>query len=190
MSFFRSLSIRKKILLIPLVGLFGFGLYLFISISASMEAVENLEYAQKVEFPVLQVSERSIFRLEKIKETLSYAASSGDADVLNSSKALAQEMTQALDKAAVLSSNDRSQLNEIKQAFNTYFSDAFNLSEAMVSGSIDFSTLGGRSQNMASKLANTENLLSAVKDKKNEDFSNAFNPVSYTHLTLPTTPYV
>ena len=65
-----------KILLIPILGTLGFALYLAFSFLYIQDAVTVLTSARKVEFPLLEISNENVHRLEKIKELVGYAVSS------------------------------------------------------------------------------------------------------------------
>ena len=82
MNLFKSLSIQYKILLIPVVGSVGFAIYLVVSLLTMSHIVEQLEQAYKVEYRLLQTSEYSLTRLDKIKEIVIMTADRGDELVL------------------------------------------------------------------------------------------------------------
>ena len=54
MDFFKTLSVRYKILLIPIVGALGFCIYLAITLIAMSNIVKQLDGAYRVEYQLLQ----------------------------------------------------------------------------------------------------------------------------------------
>ena len=92
MNFFRNLSVKFKILLIPTLGSIGFVFYLIFNTVTMNSAVELLDNAQKVRFPLLQTAEKSLVILEKIKETLASAATMGEPELLQDADNMANQM--------------------------------------------------------------------------------------------------
>tara|TARA_B110001452_G_C14828250_1_gene289186 strand:+ start:93 stop:344 length:252 start_codon:yes stop_codon:yes gene_type:complete len=82
----KSLSVQFKILLIPIVGVIGFLSYLAVTFSNMNTTEELLGTAKDVEFPLLQAADRSLVTLDKIKETLGSAVTTGEADLLSAAQ--------------------------------------------------------------------------------------------------------
>lgn len=97
----KSLSVQLKILLIPIVGVIGFLTYLAVTFSTMNTAEALLGHAKKVEFPLLQVADKSLVTLDKIKETLSNAVTTGEPELLISANALSKEFRQKVKNAKI-----------------------------------------------------------------------------------------
>jgi methyl-accepting chemotaxis protein len=144
-EFFKSISVQYKILLIPLVGAVGFCIYLAISMLSMSSIVDQLDKAYRVEYQLLQTSEYSLVRLDKIKETLGNAATSGETELLDVANNYANEIRDKLKSTMKIDKDSVASLKRINDAFDNYYQIAFELSKEMVEGTADFSTLGQRS---------------------------------------------
>ena len=178
MSSLKALSIRFKILLIPIVGSVGFAIYLFTSLTAMSDIVKKLDDAYVVEYQFLQTSEYGLLHLDKIKETLGNAATMGEEDLLSSADTYADNFRNKIQSSYNIDSAYTSFLQGLLSDFNSYYRDASKLSREMVDGSIDFSTLGSRSSNMSSKLDAIQKKLNDFQSEKNKTFNDAFESVN------------
>lgn len=113
MEFVRRLSVQTKILVIPFFGAIGFLVYLLTSVFAMNDNLTLLNNAKEVQFPLLQISERSLISLDKIKTSLSDAVSMGEEDELQLATELYNELKEELDKAASIDNQNRAELNQI-----------------------------------------------------------------------------
>lgn len=178
MDFFKTLSVRYKILLIPIVGAIGFCIYLAITLIAMSNIVSQLDRAYRVEYQLLQTSEYSLVRLDKLKETLGNAATMGEADLLDSANTYAKETRDKLEKNIQSDKDNASYLRTLLNDFNEYYELAFSLSKEMVDGTADFSTLGQRSQEMSDKLTTLQTKLNNFRSERYASFTNAFESVN------------
>jgi methyl-accepting chemotaxis protein len=174
MQFLKSLSIRYKILLIPMVAALGFIFYLLISFYNVEEAKTNLTQAQSVDFPLLQISQDVLVKLDKVKEVLGNAATMGEADLLDEAKNIAAELSSQLTLAAKIDKNLAAELNTQTRNFDQYFQRAFRLSQSMVDGTADFSAIGQQSQEMSEKLELLQISLTEFKKRRSQAFEEAF----------------
>lgn len=178
MNFFKTLSVRYKILLIPIVGAIGFCVYLGITLVAMSNIVKQLDGAYRVEYQLLQTSEYSLVRLDKLKETLGNAATMGEADLLDTANKYAQETRDKLQQNIQTDKENASYLQTLLSDFNEYYQLAFALSKEMVGGTADFSTLGQRSQEMSDKLTRLQDKLNTFRSERYASFTNAFESVN------------
>jgi len=178
MNSFKSLSVQHKILLIPFVGALGFCIYLAVSLITMSQIVDKLDSAYKVEYQLLQTSEYSLVRLDKIKETLGNAATMGEADLLNIANKYAEETRNKLEKNSQADKKNAPFLRSLIADFNDYYEAAYGLSQEMVDGTADFATIGDRSQVMSSKLAALQAKLNKFHTERYKAFNDAFVSVS------------
>lgn len=174
MDFFRSLSIRKKVLLIPLVGAIGFVSYLLLSMHFLKGTVEQLSYARNQQFPLLQIAQNNINRVKNIQESLSFAVSSGEADILKNTREMAENFQHDIRESQVIDPSLTGELRLIGTSFNEYFNESYSISSGMIEETIDFSTLASRTQQMADSLETLDGLLQDFYDARLEQFNNAF----------------
>lgn len=190
MNLFKTLSVRYKILLIPIVGALGFSIYLAITLIAMSNIVTQLDGAYRVEYQLLQTSEYSLFRLDKLKETLGNAATMGEADLLETANIYAQETRDKLLTNIQADKDNANFLQSLLSDFNEYYLLAYALSKEMVDGTADFATLGQRSQNMLEKLTNLQDKLNKFRAERYESFKNAFESVNKEAESTSTTGVV
>ncbi len=175
MNFLRALSIRSKILLIPLVGALGFFAFLFASMYLIGSAVENLKNAREQQFPLLQTATNNINRLEKIQDTLSYAVSSGEESGLDTTNKLAEEFRKDIENAKTIAPTINAELSELNSLFDDYYQKAHTISKGMLDGSIDFSSVADQSRAMAEALEKLKNTLDEFYDHRLATFNAAFD---------------
>lgn len=178
MDFFKTLSVRYKILLIPFVGVLGFCIYLGITLIALSNIVTQLDGAYHVEYQLLQTSEHSLVKLDKLKETLGNAATMGEADLLDAADKYAQETRDKLQQNIQSDKENANFLRSLLKDFNEYYQLAFSLSKEMVDGTADFATLGQRSQEMSTKLTNLQGKLNKFQTERYQSFTQAFESVN------------
>jgi methyl-accepting chemotaxis protein len=177
MPSFSALSIRFKILFIPVVGAVGFTLYLFTSLLTMSQIVKDLDRAYAVEYQFLQTSEFGLVHLDKIKDTLSNAATMGEADLLETSDKYAEEFRNNITESYNIDREHIGFLRQLLSEFDTYYLHASTLSKEMVDGTIDFESLGVRSQQMTKELDAVQQKLNNFQSDKSQDFNNAFESV-------------
>lgn len=175
MNFLKHLSIRKKILLIPLVGSIGFFAYLVISVVLLKGTTDLLNDAQSRQFPLLQIAQANMGRVANIQESLSFAVTSGELEALSAAEALVEQFRADIARSREIDSGLNQKLSEILVVFDDYYRQARGISEGMISGNIDFSLLGARSERMAASLAELEQRLQDFYDSRLDQFNSAFS---------------
>lgn len=177
MMSFHALSIRFKILLIPIVGSVGFAIYLFTSLFTMSKIVDDLDRAYAVEYQYLQMSATSLIQLDKIKETLGNAATMGESDLLVTAGHYAAAFRNIIEDSHDIDPDNAQFLKQLVRDFDTYYGHAFALSKEMVDGTVNFETLGQRSGEMAAELDAVQRKLNDFQLDKDEGFNNAFESV-------------
>jgi methyl-accepting chemotaxis protein len=178
MNSFKSLSIQFKILLIPAVGALGFGLYLLITLIAMSTIIDQVDRAYRVEYQLLQTSEYSLVRLDKIKETLGNAATMGETELLDDATGFAQEIKDKINDTIPIDEESAAFLRQLLTDFDRYFNEAYSLSNEMVQGTADFSTLGQRSKEMSEQLELIQNGLNKFQSERYASFTASFESMS------------
>lgn len=178
MNAFKSLSIQFKILLIPFVGALGFGLYLMFTLFAMSTIVTQVDRAYRVEYQLLQTSEYSLVRLDKIKETLGNAATMGESDLLQDAEGFAKEIQSKINETIPIDEESAPFLRQLLVDFDSYFQAAYSLSKEMVEGTADFSTLGQRSKEMSEQLMLIQSELNKFQSDRYASFTASFKSMS------------
>ena len=186
MNFLSRLSIAQKLYLIPLIGSILFVVYLGITINTAGNNVDLLDDAKDVQFPALLASREAFVNMEKVKETLSAAVTTGDEESLERAEELARVTQQKLNEISQVDPALRAESNEILNGFNTYYSTAFDVSKSMVDGTADFSRLGQLSQEMNSAFDNATAKLQEFSDARLATFENAIEESNESAQSLIT----
>ena len=178
MNAFKSLSIQLKILLIPIVGALGFGIYLMITLFALSTITTQVDRAYRVEYQLLQTSEYSLVRLDKIKETLGNAVTMGESDLLADAERYAQEIKSKINETIPIDEESADFLRKLQRDFDRYFKEAYTISKEMVDGTADFSTLGQRSKDMSEQLILIQDELNSFQSERYASFTASFQSMS------------
>jgi len=178
MNFFRELSVKFKILLIPVVGSIGFIFYLLMSMYTMNNAVAILDNAENVRFPLLQTSEKSLVLLDKIKKSLSDAVTEGEEDLLDEADDMASQVRQSFKTAAGVDKQTANSIKTLENQFDSYYKLARAMSMEMVNGTADFSTIASRGKAMSEQLLTLQKNLNRFQSEQMTSFSNAFKQVN------------
>jgi len=184
MSLIRWSSVRTKILLIPIIGALGFSAYLALSAQSSSHNAALIEETRDMHMPVLQISSRLGVSLERLTDGLGGAVSTGDTDLLASTKTLAAAIHQDLAELPTLNPALTQASEQLVLAFRDYFTVAFELSRGMVDGDIDFSTVGAQSEEMAARLDQYQTLLKDFQSEQTQRFEDALNQAQQNARSL------
>jgi len=174
MSLYRDLSVSKKILIIPLIGTICFvGFLAYNTVSVSKTSTQ-LNIAKDIKFPLMQIAKDVRVDLDKIQDNLSNAVSSDEESYLIKAQELSEEIGVLLAEANVISEKLNESAGYLEQSFDAYYADAYKISSEMLSGDMDFSTLGDRSAKMQSNLIIVQNNLDDYLLQKESDFNAIF----------------
>lgn len=186
MDVLRRLSIAKKIYLIPVIGTLSFVIYLILASMTALNNVKTLEQTRDIQFPVLQASQHAQVLLERVKDSLASAVTTGDSEALAGAATFRSSLTEALNNISRLNNDYASDINNIKQSFDAYYQAAYSVSEQMINNTADFSTLAQRSAAMNSDYDDTARLLSQFSDTKLSQFTTSIDDASEQAGTLIT----
>ena len=173
MNWFTSLSVRNKILLIPLVGVIGFAVYLTFNFSTIRANSERLEYTRDVAFPLLERIDANLVRLDKIKEQLNAAVFSNDEDLLAEAGDTAQLMTATFSDMLQIDAAGQQAVTQLSKSFETYYGIAFNFTDDLIAGRADFASpeTQQRVKEMATALETLQGQLKSVREQYYEGFT-------------------
>lgn len=190
MSYKKKYSISHKILLIPALGAISFIVYMAITTMTAVGNSELLEDARDIRFPLLQYTEKNLVNLERIKEALLSAASTGEMEGLDKAEILAKNVIEALQQSKTLDQGSMDELQKIEKHFQAYYIDAHKLSSQMVDGTVDFSGLAERSKRLNDAFSDTENELKIYRDATLSSFTGQIDLVNKQAHAMVNTGYV
>ncbi len=175
---FLQRSIAKKIFMIPIIGTLMFLAFLAISSFTALTSVKTLEHTRDVQFPVLQRSESALVQLERVKESLASAVTTGDEEALNTATAFADQLKKSLKEITQLEKASAGDINQIEKSFEEYFALAFKVSQEMVTNTADMASIGERSQKMNTFYDASNQKLSSFRDTQLKEFKDSIEDAS------------
>ena len=187
MNFLKKMPIATKIFLIPGIAALSFIIYLLITVYTALNNGATLEKVQKVQFPALQLSASTLVDMQKVRDTLASAVTTGDQDTLTMAQELAEEAKSGLNKIASISPEFRSEISRISSGFDNYFDVAYDVSQSMVNGTADFSRLGELSAQMNQSYDGAIAAMSQFRDAQQAAFEEAFKNTDSANTSLIST---
>ncbi len=186
MEFLQRLSIAKKIYLIPFIGTVTFLIYLVMATTTALGNSKTLKNTRDIQFPVLQTSESALVSLERVKEALAGAVTTGDEEALKNANVLAEQLKKQLGQIGQLDSALNRETSAIIKTFDDYYAVAFQVSKEMVSNTADMATIGARSQKMNGDYENTVKKLTSFRDVELKNFKDAIEEANSAASSLIT----
>ena len=187
MNFLKKMPIATKIFLIPGIAALSFIIYLLITVYTALNNGATLEKVQKVQFPALQLSASTLVDMQKVRDTLASAVTTGDQDTLTMAQELAEEAKSGLNQIASISPEFRSEISRISSGFDNYFDVAYDVSQSMVKGTADFSRLGELSAQMNQSYDGAIAAMSQFRDAQQAAFEEAFKNTDSANTSLIST---
>lgn len=186
MEFLQRLSIAKKIYLIPFIGTVTFLIYLVMATTTALGNSKTLKNTRDIQFPVLQTSESALVSLERVKEALAGAVTTGDEEALKNANVLAEQLKKQLGQIGQLDSALNRETSSIIKTFDDYYAVAFQVSKEMVSNTADMATIGARSQKMNGDYENTVKKLTSFRDVELKNFKDSIEEANSAASSLIT----
>ncbi len=170
MRWFQHLSIRVKILVIPVLASLGFAGYLAYSYAVLSDNSARFFYIRDISFPVIEQIDHGLVRLERIKEVLNAAVASDESDLLADADRMAEETRQLLQYLQQLVPDQQSDVQVLLEGFQSYYQQARALSLAMLDGSADFATIQPRIERMGVALVNVQQGMKNFRQRSHDHF--------------------
>ncbi|WP_137165627.1 methyl-accepting chemotaxis protein [Salinimonas lutimaris] len=174
MNFLLHLSVAKKIFLIPIIGAASFLIFVVINSYISAQNSEQLATAKDVDFPALQLSSTALVNMEKVRDTLAGAVTTGDAEALQQASDTAQKTQQSLQQIEQIDPELAGEVNSMLSEFNAYFKLAYRITASILDGSADFSTLNAQLEKMNQGYDKVTAHLNQFKQDRAQAFDTAF----------------
>lgn len=180
MKLLQHLSIRFKILVIPVLASLGFAGYLAYSYAVLSENSDRFFYIRDISFPVIEQIDHGLVRLERIKETLNAAVASDEADLVGDADLMADETRQLLMTLQQLVPDQRDDIAQLSSDFQSYYAQARRLSISMLDGSADFSTIQTQIEQMGAALAGVQQGMRAFRQRSHSHFLETIEDASHS----------
>lgn len=171
MNWFSRISIKLKLMLIPLVGVLGFAANLSYNFSVNTETRQKLESVRDLYYPILERSNNVMVTLDRTVEILNSAVSAGELDMIKGADENAEKMRSMFREIRNLEPERKQLVDELNAEFETYYRLAREISEGMISGTVDFSQLNAKVELMGSKLNAHKKHLLEFRDQSHDLFT-------------------
>lgn len=174
MNLLLRLTVGQKILLIPIIGTLSFAIFVIINSVVSAQNASELETAQNVDFPALQLSTSALTNMEKVRDILASSVTTGDIDAVDAARQKADVVRADLTSISRIAPELSGDINTILNTFNAYSEMALSLTRSILDNTADFANLGDQLETMNSRYDEAINQLNGFKSSRQQTFEKAF----------------
>lgn len=178
MSWLSSISIKFKILIIPLVCILGFAVNLAYNGGVNSTNAKHLMSVRDVLFPVLEKSNSDIVLTDRITELLNSAVASGEEEILKNADSTADQVRKNLKDILATDASRSLEVQNINKQFDSYYSLARDFSFMMMKGGADMAAMGAKMDAMRSNLEQLKTSLVKFRDDSHLKFTNTIEQVT------------
>ncbi len=165
-----KMSIRQKILVIPIVAILGFIIYLGVNYNANSANSIRLQKIKEVYFPVLELANANIVRLDRIGEMLNTAVTTGEMETVKATAKTKQDILEALHKQRTLQAERADEINSMEAALLKYYDKAVALSQGMVDGTADMAKISDKVEAKNTALQEISEDMRNFRDASDQSF--------------------
>ncbi|PRO72600.1 methyl-accepting chemotaxis protein [Alteromonas alba] len=174
MNLLLRLTVGQKILLIPIIGTLSFAIFVIINSVVSAQNASELETAQNIDFPALQLSTSALTNMEKVRDILASSVTTGDTEGVDTARQKADVVRADLTSISRIAPELSGDINTILNTFNAYSDMALSLTSSILDNTADFATLGDQLETMNSRYDEAINQLNGFKSSRQQTFEKAF----------------
>ncbi|WP_096085201.1 methyl-accepting chemotaxis protein [Agaribacterium haliotis] len=160
------LSIFNKIILIIVTASLGFALYVVANMFSTSVNKNNLTQIGEVQVPLLLEAQNASNLLLRIDDQLQLAVTTGETEQIIQAETTKAKLDESLRNIQSLFPGER--IDSLIRAEEHYFRLAHELSSGIVQDTIDFSQVGGLSQNKASAFRSVTEALTELEQVQKE----------------------
>lgn len=171
MNWFSQISIKFKLMLIPLVGVLGFATNLAYNFSVNTDTRVKLESVRDLYYPILERSDSVIVTLDRTVEVLNSAVSAGELDMLKTADDNAEKIRALFKEINGLEPQRKQLVEQLRSSFENYYVVAREISEGMISGNADFAQLSTKVEQMTAKMNLLRSELRDFRDQSHDLFT-------------------
>lgn len=159
---FNSMSISKKILLIPTVGILSFATFLSLSTFTASKNIEYLNDVKDVQFPVVLAIKEVSNKIEHIETALNQSVITADMELVEKAEITSKEALELLTNLKNLSPDDEIKLIEIEKNLVLYIKEGKALSSEIINNTLNLNNSTSIGQNLNMTLVNLKNDVSII----------------------------
>jgi len=183
MSWLSRISIKFKILIIPLVGILGFAVNLVYNGGVNSSNADHLVTVRDVLFPVLEKSNSNIVLTDRITELLNSAVAAGEEEVVKSTDAVADQVRKNLKEIAATDASRTDEAQLVAKDFDAYYAMAREVSIDMIRGTADMAAMSKKMDSMRSSLEKLKAAEVKFRDNSHSKFSETIQHVTQASST-------
>lgn len=165
-----GLSIKKKILVISLVGVISFSGYIFFNYNANIENSTRLSQIRDVAYPLLESANANIVKVWRIDELMSSAISTGEKETLDSSRKIVDQLHKSFGDQRKLRPDLSGEIDAIETSLDEYFDFSYSFSEALLAGS-EIADISERGQRKSQLLKEVQSRVGEFREKSYAEFA-------------------
>ena len=182
MTSLRNLSLKYKILLPGVIGVVGFAIYLAVNYTSQTINSRILSEVEDSYLPALELSSLNISLLDKVKQDLVFAATTGEPTMVDDAEKLANEIKNNVvllkQKQGEADASRQGEITSIEESFSTYVGIVMPLTRAMIAGTADMGQAQASMKKSKDALQSLEKVLHQVRDESRSNFVNAVKEVN------------
>ena len=182
MNLLRNLSLKYKILLPSVIGVVGFAIYLIVNYFASATNARMLGEVQDSYLPAMELTGQNINLIEKIKQDLVFAATTGEPSMIDDAQKLTNEMKGNVDQLSKIregaSGTKQEEIKAIGESLSTYVDTVIPLTRAMIAGKADMGQAQVSMKKSKESLLGLEKELKQTREESRSDFISAVQEVN------------
>ncbi len=159
---FNSMSISKKILLIPTVGIISFATFLYLSTFTAGKNIEHLNDVKDIQFPFVLAIKEVSNKIEHIETALNQSVITADMELVEKAETTSKEALELLTKLKKLSPDDVVKLKEIEKNLVLYIEEGKGLSSGIINNTLNLNNSTSIAQKLNMTLVNLKNDVSTI----------------------------
>ncbi|MEJ2572743.1 MAG: HAMP domain-containing methyl-accepting chemotaxis protein [Gammaproteobacteria bacterium] len=178
----RDISLKYKILLPGVIGVVGFAIYLAVNYSAETINAGILSEVEHSHLPSLELASQNISLLDKVKQDLVFAATTGEPTMVDDAEKLANDIKDNVAELKKIEAGAdvarQGEIAAIEQAYSTYIGTVIPLTRAMIAGTADMGQAQVSMKKSKDALQVLEQALKKSRDESRKDFIDAVKEVN------------
>ena len=144
MNLLKSVSIKYRILIIPVVAVVAFGVYLAFNGVANQSNSERLKSVQDVFFPSLEMADANLVYLERMNELYTAAVATAEAENVARAEELYAKIQENVKRQRALQPDQEDHLQSLGRSIDKYHDAARGLAEGMLKGTANMADVPGQ----------------------------------------------
>lgn len=169
MKLLSNLTIKQKILTIPLLSVLGFLVYLLFNYVTAEQNHQSLERITTSYMPAVESTDQLREMLDNIKESHKQAVLAFDKALLGNSREIMNQAEQSFGDLQRLDSGDAREIEHIRQQYQAYFDHGEKTTRGIIDESLEFEQMQSMGKAGDDLKGRVEAAIASLRDKKLND---------------------